>query len=193
MEKARITIALENKQASEKIKFALRRNGYTMGETCVSGSEALRKVRTGATDILLINFNMPDMTGLEVATIIGDENLCSVVLFISNVQREVLIDVVQDYDITLVQKPVNIAMLLNTLETVLQNRRRIGKLQSELLKLKRDLDERKQVEKAKGILMKRKSISEAEAYRRIQKMSMDSRVAMRDIAEKIIELSKKGR
>jgi AmiR/NasT family two-component response regulator len=40
--------------------------------------------------------------------------------------------------------------------------------------------------------MKRKSISEAEAYRRIQKMSMDSRVAMKDIAEKIIELSEKS-
>ncbi|MPN64999.1 hypothetical protein SDC9_212778 [bioreactor metagenome] len=53
------------------------------------------------------------------------------------------------------------------------------------------MEDRKLIEKAKGILMKRKSISEGEAYRRIQKMSMDSRVAMRDIANKIIELSEK--
>jgi signal transduction protein with GAF and PtsI domain len=58
--------------------------------------------------------------------------------------------------------------------------------------IQEELETRKKVEKAKGILMKRKSISEAEAYRRIQKMSMDSRVAMRDIAGKVIELSQKN-
>ena len=66
---------------------------------------------------------------------------------------------------------------------------RLGKLARELSRLKQGLDDRKIIERAKGILMKAKSISEAEAYRRIQKMSMDSRVAMRDIAERIIELS----
>jgi AmiR/NasT family two-component response regulator len=152
----------------------------------------LRRIRTGSTDILLINFDMPDMTGLEVATIIGDENLCSVMLFVTNVQREFCTDVVEDYDITLFPKPVSVEKLLNTLEVIVQNRRRMGRLERELSKLKRELDDRKVIEKAKGILMKRKSISEAEAYRRIQKMSMDSRVAMRDIAEKIIVLAEKS-
>jgi response regulator NasT len=98
---------------------------------------------------------------------------------------------VEDYDITLFTKPVNISALLSTIEIVLQNRRRIGRMEREMAALKEGLENRKLVERAKGILMKRKSISEAEAYRRIQKMSMDSRVAMKDIAEKIIELSEK--
>jgi Response regulator with putative antiterminator output domain len=68
----------------------------------------------------------------------------------------------------------------------------MGRMEKELSALKEGLENRKLVERAKGILMKRKSISEGEAYRRIQKMSMDSRVAMKDIAEKIIELSEKG-
>ena len=131
------------------------------------------------------------MTGLEVATIIGDENLCSVVLFVSPTQRDFAGDMVSDYDITLFVKPINGMVLMNTLEMVLQNRRRIRKLEAELSKLKRGMEDRKLIEKAKGILIKRKSISEGEAYRRIQKMSMDSRVAMRDIASKIIELAEK--
>ena len=192
MEKAKITIALHNMQAAEKIKYALQRNGYYVGEICTSGNETLRKVRSSAPDILLINFEMPEMTGLEVGTIIGDENLCSVVLFVNNVQKDFCTELVEDYDITLFQKPIGVEALFNTLEMVLQNRRRIFKLENELSKLKRDLDDRKVIEKAKGILMKRKSISEAEAYRRIQKMSMDSRVAMRDISEKIIELAGKA-
>lgn len=192
MEKARAVLALHNREAAEKIKYVLQRNGYAVEDICTSGSEALRRIRAGSTDILLINFDMPDMTGLEVATIVGDENLCSVLLFVTNVQREFCSEVVEDYDITLSPKPVNIEGLLNSLEMIVQSRRRMGRLERELTKLKRELDDRKIIEKAKGILMKRKSISEAEAYRRIQKMSMDSRVAMRDIAEKIIVLAEKS-
>jgi response regulator NasT len=170
----------------------LLRNGYYVDEICASGSEALRRVRALEPDILLINFDMPDMTGLEVATILGDENLCSVVLFVSPVQREFCGGEVEDYDITLFPKPVSVDSLLSTLDLIMQNRRRFGKLETELSRLKRELNDRKLIEQAKGILMKKKSISEAEAYRRIQKMSMDSRVAMRDIAKKVIELSNKG-
>ncbi len=191
MDKARITIALQNIEAAEKIKYACQRSGFLVGDICTSGNEAIRRVRSEASDILLINFELPDMTGLEVATIIGDENLCSVVLLVSQMQRDFAEDMVADYDITLFTKPVNGVVLLNTLEVVLHNRRRMRKLESELSKLKRNMEDRKLIEKAKGILMKRKSISEGEAYRRIQKMSMDSRVAMRDIANKIIELAEK--
>ncbi|MDD5017033.1 MAG: ANTAR domain-containing protein [Eubacteriales bacterium] len=189
MEKARITVAVHNMQAAEKIKYALQRSGYSVTDICTSGNEALRRIRSGVPDILLINFDMPDTTGLEVATIVGDENLCSVILFITSTQKDFCIDLVEDYDITLFVKPINRIALLSTIEAVLQNRRRISKLEKELSQLKQGLADRKAIERAKGILMKRKSISEAEAYRRIQKMSMDSRVAMRDIAEKIIELA----
>ena len=192
MDHVRITVALHNVEAAEKIKYALQRSGYTVGEICTSGGEAIRRVRAGATDLLLINLEMPDMTGLEVATIIGDENLCSVILFVALDKRALCNDVVEDYDITLFTKPVNISALLGTIEVVLQNRRRMGRMERELSSLKQSLDNRKLVERAKGILMKRKSISEGEAYRRIQKMSMDSRVSMKDIAEKIIELSEKS-
>ncbi len=189
MEKPRITVAVPSETAAEKLKYVLQRNGYAVGDLCASGNEALRKVRLSAPDILLINFDLPDVTGLEVGKIIGDENLCSVILFITSAQKDFCVSTVQDYDITLFQKPVNHIALLSMIETVLQNRRRMQLLLKELGDLKQGLEERKAIERAKGILMKRKSISEDEAYRRIQKMSMDSRVAMRDIAMKIIELS----
>ncbi len=189
MDKATITVAMQNEQVAEKIKYALQREGYSVGDICTSGNETIRKIRTGLPDILLINFEMPDITGLEVATIIGDENLCSVILFITNMQRDFCVSIVEDYDITLFLKPINRIALLSTLDAVLQNRRRMGRMEKELNELKQGLEDRKVIERAKGILMKRKSISEGEAYRRIQKMSMDSRVAMRDIALKIIELS----
>lgn len=189
MKKASVVIALANVEAAEKIKYALQRSGYCADDICTSAGEALRRVRTLAPDILLINFDMPDMTGLEAATIMGGENICSVVLFVTNVQRGICADVAEDYDITLMPKPVNVETLLTVIEAAVLGRRRLDK---EKEKLRRELDGRKAIERAKGILMQKKGISEAEAYRRIQKMSMDSRLSMRDIAEKVIELSEKS-
>lgn len=191
MDQATITVAMPNEQAAEKIKYALQRNGFSVGDICTSGNETLRKVQTGPPDILLISFEMPDITGLEVATIIGDENLCSVILFTTGPQRDIAVPIAEDYDMTFLVKPVSRIALLSTIDAVLQNRRRMGRMEKEMRQLKQGLEDRKIIERAKGILMKRKSISEGEAYRRIQKMSMDARVAMRDIALKIIELSQK--
>jgi AmiR/NasT family two-component response regulator len=191
VEKASIVIALKNEQAAEKIRLACQQDGYLVSEVCTSGSEAIRRVRAEAPDILLIDFDMPDITGLEAATIVGDEDLCSVVLLVSPTQRDLSWDLVEDYDVTLCAKPISRMGLLSTLEVVLQNRRRYLRLERELSELKRGMEDRKLIERAKGILMKYKGIPEDEAYRRIQRMSMDSRVAMRDIAIRIIELAEK--
>ena len=104
-------------------------------------------------------------------------------------QRKLCIGQIEDYDITLFVKPVNRIALISTIDVVEQNRRRVLSLSKELKELKRGMEERKIIERAKGILMKAKSISEAEAYRRIQKMSMDSRVSMKVVSQKIIELA----
>ncbi len=191
MEKAKVVIALANIGAAEKIQYALQRSGYLADDICSSASEALRRVRSAAPDMLLINFDMPDMTGLEAATIVSDEELCGVVLFVNGVQRDICADVAEYYDITLFPKPVSVEALLFVIETVLQNRKRKTRLENELVCLRRELDDRKAIEKAKGIFMKRRNISESEAYRRIQKMSMDERVSMRDIADRVIILAKR--
>ena len=188
MENTRITVAVPGAPAAEKIKYALQRNGHSV-DICTSSSEVLRRIRSGSSDILLINFDMPDMTGLETAAIVGDENLCSVILLIKPEQRKLCIGQIEDYDITLFAKPINRIALLSTIDVVIQNRHRVQTLSKELTKLKKGMEERKVIERAKGILMKRKSISEAEAYRRIQKMSMDTRVSMKDVSQKIIELA----
>ncbi len=189
MDNTRITVAVHDAQAAEKIKNALQQNGYSVADLCTSSNDMLRKVRMNPPDILLINFDMPDMTGLEASRIVGDENFCSIILLVNSDQREFCNGRVEDYDITMFVKPVNRIALLSTIDTVVQSRIRIRRLSDQLFTLKKGMEERKLVERAKGILMKKKSISEAEAYRRIQKMSMDSRVSMKDIAQKVIELS----
>ncbi len=187
-----VMIAVPEKEAAHKIKHVLSRAGYQVTDVCTSGNEALRRVRLSPPDILLINFELHDINGLDVAKIVGDENLCSVVLLLGSVQRDHAHVSIADNDITLLQKPLNKMALLNTMDVVLQNRERMAKLSRKLEKAKEDLENRKVIEKAKGILMRKKYISEGEAYRRIQKMSMDNRVSMRQVAEQICEYAQKN-
>ncbi len=187
-----VMIAVSDKEAAHKIKHVLSRAGYHITDVCASGNEAIRRVRLTPPDILLINFEMNDINGLDVAKIVGDENLCSVVLMLGSVQRDHAMGSIADNDITLLLKPLNKLALLNTMDVVLQNRERMAKLSRKLEKAKEDLENRKVIEKAKGILMRKKYISEGEAYRRIQKMSMDNRVSMRQVAEQICEYAQKN-
>jgi len=187
-----VMIAVPDKEAAHKIKLVLSRAGYSITDICTSGNEALRRVRQAPPDVLLINFEMHDINGLDVAKIIGDENLCSVVLMLGSAQRDHATTTIADNDITLLLKPLNKLALLNTMDVVLQTRERMAKLSRKLEKAKEDLENRKIIEKAKGILMRKKYISEGEAYRRIQKMSMDNRVSMKQVAEQICEYAQKN-
>jgi len=187
-----VMIAVPDKESAHKIKHVLSRAGYHIADVCTSGNEAIRRVRLTPPDILLINFELNDINGLDVAKIVGDENLCSVVLMLGSGQRDHAMASIADNDITLLLKPLNKLALLNTMDVVLQNRDRMAKLARKLEKAKEDLEDRKVIEKAKGILMRKKYISEGEAYRRIQKMSMDNRVSMRQVAEQICEYAQKN-
>jgi two-component system, response regulator PdtaR len=187
MDYINIVVAVPKKDTAHKIKNVLIHSGYHVPDICTSANEAIRKVRQSPPDILLINFEMHDMTGLEVARIVGDENLCSTVLMAGNAQRSYVTEAIVDYDITVLQKPLNKLSMLNTLDIVAQTRRRMLNLSRRLEKVTSDLENRKIIEKAKGILIKTKFISEGEAYRRIQKASMDNRVSMREVAERICE------
>ena len=180
-----IMIAVPKADTAHKIKHVLNRTGYQVSDVCTSGNEAIRHVRQTPPDILLINFEMQDINGLEVAKIVGDENLCSVILMVGSAQKNYVQDAIAEHDITLLSKPLNSLALVNTIDIVLQSRSRMENLSLRLEKAKQDLENRKIIEKAKGILMHKKYISEGEAYRRIQKLSMDNRVSMREVAEEI--------
>ncbi len=187
-----IMIAVPKADTAHKIKHVLNRSGYHVSDVCTSGNEAIRHVRQTPPDILLINFEMHDINGLDVAKIVGDENLCSVILMVGGAQKTYVQEAIEEHDITLLSKPLNSLALVNTIDIVLQNRTRMENLSLRLEKAKQDLENRKVIEKAKGILMRRKYISEGEAYRRIQKLSMDNRVSMREVAEEICKHAQQG-
>jgi response regulator NasT len=91
-----------------------------------------------------------------------------------------------DSNFVFMAKPINRQNLINTIELMIKNKKRIKLLEKEIEELKASLDTRKEVEKAKGLLMKHLGLTEAEAFKRIQKQSMDRGIPMKEIARAII-------
>ncbi|MGE5630778.1 MAG: ANTAR domain-containing response regulator [Caulobacteraceae bacterium] len=187
MSRPEIIITVNNEEAGNKIKQVLTGSGYTVSEICISGNEAIRKVRTLKPTLLIANYELPDTTGLELAKIIAGNNLCSVVLLTNDVQKGYVESKVDDLDIVCLTRPVSMALLLNTVELLIKSRIKIQKLEAELNEMKTNMDTRKLIEKAKGLLIEKFGLSEQEAYRRIQKQSMDTGIPMKKVSKNIID------
>jgi two-component system, response regulator PdtaR len=87
---------------------------------------------------------------------------------------------------TILAKPVREDELMAALVLSLAAARRVDKLKEEVANLKESIESRKIVEKAKGRLMERDKLTEAEAFRRMQRLAMDRRISMRQLAEAIL-------
>lgn len=183
-----IIIAAGNAEAGNKIKQVLTDNAFNVIGTCSSGNEAIRKVRALKPALLLANFELPDTTGFEVAKIIAGNNLCSVILLADDTQKGYVESRAKDLDIVCLNRPVSRALLLNSVELMLKSRNKIQKLEAELNEMKSSLETRKQVDKAKGLLMEKSGLTEQEVYRRIQKQSMDTGMSMKEVSQIIIDM-----
>lgn len=186
MDAARILVAMNSDTSINKLKLILTENGYTVVDHGRDGHECLRKMRALRPDIALLEYDLPLMGGYDVAKIAIEDKICDVVLISTDAQRNMTNDTISDSGFVFMTKPLNKAVLINTIDLMIKNRKKIKQLEKEIEDLKTTIDTRKEVEKAKGLLMKNLNLTEAEAFKRIQKQSMDRGIPMREIAKAII-------
>ena len=180
-------VLVDNDQTEKKnIKRMLTKLGYyVIGETG-DGLNALKMIRTRQPDLVIMDAGILGLDSLEVARIINEDKLAPVILFAST-QSQIVIERAKEARVfALLTKPVDEITLFSTIELALANYSEIIKLETEVKELKETLENRKVMGKAKGILMETLGISEAEAFRRMQKQSMNSRISMYQVAEAVI-------
>lgn len=175
-----------NDASACKLKALFGENGYSVIDQAKDGNECLRKIRSLKPDLAVLNDNLPVLCGLEVAKIIVEDKLCDVIIIMSNEKKNTIDCTSLENEFVILTKPLSRESLLNTVELVIKNRRKVAKLEKEIEDLKKTLDNRKMIEKAKGILMKNLGLSEEQVFRRIQKQSMDLGIPMQEIAKAII-------
>ncbi|MFZ5986205.1 MAG: ANTAR domain-containing response regulator [Bacillota bacterium] len=186
MEAVRIIVAMSNDTSIGKLRGILTECGYKVIEQAKDGQDCMRKIRTLKPDIAILDFNVSSVNGYEVAKIVLEDDICDVILIATEVQKELLDDINSESELVCMTKPINKTTLINTIDLMVKSKRKIRKLQSEINELRNTLDTRKEVEKAKGLLMKHLELTESEAFKRIQKQSMDKGIPMKEIARAII-------
>jgi len=186
MERKRIIIADDESLIRLDLREMLTNLDYLVVGEAGDGASAVKLARDLQPDIVLMDIKMPDMDGIEAATILAEERVAPVLLISAYSQQELVQRAREAGVAGYLVKPFRESDLVPAIEIALARFGELLTLQHEVDDLTQALETRKVVDRAKGILMNANTLSETEAFRRIQKMSMDNRRSMRAVAEAII-------
>lgn len=186
MERTRIIIADDESIVRADLKEMLTNLGYLVVGDVGDGQSAVNLARELKPDVVLMDIKMPNMDGIEAAKILTAEQIAPVVLLTAFGQKELVERAKEAGVVGYLVKPFRETDLMPAIEVALSRFAEFSEVSQEVSDLQNALETRKMVERAKGILMDTQGIEENEAFRKIQKMSMNTRKTMKDVAEAII-------
>lgn len=186
VERTRVIIADDESLIRMDLREMLTNLGYLVVGEVGDGRSAVNLARELRPDIVIMDIKMPDMDGIEAAKILTEERVAPVVLLSAYSQQE-LVQRAQKAGVAgYLVKPFRESDLTPAIEVALARFSEFRAMEREVDTLQEALETRKAVDRAKGILMDTQGLSETEAFRKIQKMSMNNRKSMRTVADAII-------
>ena len=165
----------------------LREEGYDVVGEAGDGEEAIRLARELRPGLIMMDIKMPGTDGLEAARIIAGERLAPVVMLTAFSQRELVESARDAGAMAYLVKPFSKTDVVPAIELAASRYAEVAALEAEVAGLTDRLETRKAVERAKGLLMAKKKMSEPDAFRWIQRTAMDRRTTMRAVADAVVE------
>ncbi|WP_126427839.1 ANTAR domain-containing response regulator [Brevibacillus marinus] len=151
-----------------------------------NGEEAVALAHKHKPDLMIMDVKMPVLNGIKATTIIRKFSDCSVLLLTAYSHKELVQEARQAGVTAYLVKPVTEEDLIPAVEIALNQRDQLTSLKRDIENMKRKIEERKVIERAKGKLMDQFSLSEPEAYRWIRQESMNRRISMIQLAEELL-------
>ena len=182
----RIVIAEDEAIIRLDLRETLEEEGYQVVGDCGRGDEAVELVKNQKPDVVILDIKMPVMTGLEAAKLIADTKICPIVMLTTFSQREIIEQARDAGALAYLVKPFQKSDLVPAIELAIARFAEMRALTGEVAALGAQLEVRKLVDRAKGILIDKHSMSENDAITFIQKLAMSERTKMGEIAERII-------
>lgn len=185
-ERARILIAEDEAIIRLDLKEMLEEAGHEVVGEASDGEAALRLAHEHAPDLVILDVKMPGMDGLTAAEKIKEENLAAVLILTAFSQRDLVQRAAEAGAMGYLVKPFQKSDLMPAIDIALARHHQLRAVTEEAESLSEQLATRKAVDKAKGVLMDRRGMSEADAFRHIQKRAMDERKPMKAVADDIL-------
>lgn len=168
------------------LKETLEEEGYQVIGESGRGDQALELIRELRPDLAILDVKMPGMDGLEVARQIDVEKICGVLILTAFSQREMVEHARDAGALAYLVKPFQKSDLIPAIEVAIGRFRELQTLSGHVEALGEQIEARKIIDRAKGLLMDQFSMKEQDAFAFIQRAAMQDRVKMRDVADRIL-------
>jgi response regulator NasT len=183
----RVLVAEDEALIRLDLKEMLEEEGYDVVGEAANGEEAVRLAEELKPDLVILDVKMPVLDGISAAERIVATRVAPVVMLTAFSQRELVERAVDAGAMAYLVKPFAKSDLLPTIEVAVSRHAQLTALEKEVTDLTDRLETRKVVDRAKGRLQSEHGMSEPDAFRWIQKTSMDRRTSMRAVAEGVLE------
>jgi AmiR/NasT family two-component response regulator len=169
------------------IREMLEEGGYLVSGEAKNGEEAIELISRLKPDLAVMDIKMPVMNGIKASHIIRKlQQDTSILLLTAYSQKELVKDARDAGVAAFLLKPVSEEDLLPAVEIALSQKEKMDALKNDIKQLKQSIEERKVIEKAKGIVMQTYALNEEAAYKKMRAASMTSRIPLSKLAACIL-------
>ncbi len=182
----RIAIADDEIDMRDYFQKILPSLGHTVVAAAKTGKELLDDCKKHQPDLVITDVKMPDMDGIEAAVALYHNNAIPVILVSAYHDPELIARAEADHILAYLVKPIKQSDLEPAIGLAMRRFAQFQALRQEAADLRQALADRKIIERAKGILMKRAGLEEQDAFRRLQKLASEKNRKLIDIASMIV-------
>ena len=183
----KIVVADDEPEMREYFQETLTAMGHQVLAAAENGTELVEACTTHQPDLVITDIKMPGLDGIQASMEIRQQSRPVPVILVSAYHDEELIErSLRDHVMAYLVKPIKQADLEIAIALATRRFREFLALQEQAASLQQALEDRKVIERAKGILMKRAGLDEPDAFRRLQRLSSEKNIKMVEIARMIV-------
>jgi response regulator NasT len=184
--KLRIAVADDEPDVRRFFEELLPGLGHQVVVVAETGEQLFEQCRATRPDLVITDIRMPDMDGIRAAAELNRDGPVPVILVTGHHEVDLLARAAGDYIMAYLSKPVKVVDLQAAISLAMNRFEQFQALRREATGLRQALEDRKVVERAKGIIMKRARLDEPEAFRRLQKLASDKNRKLVEVAAAIL-------
>ncbi|MCL1971996.1 MAG: ANTAR domain-containing protein [Endomicrobia bacterium] len=175
--------------ALSDLKDRLRVQFFEIIASAASGNEILRNVSCFQPDFVITDYLLTDMNGMELAQAIEHLDICPTVILANSEQSEYIDELKgESLNIFCITKPLDTTVLNHTLASVVRLTRKIHYFEHKIEELEHKLEDRKLIDKAKGLLMEKFNMTEDQAYKQMRRKAMNLSKPLIEVAKSLVEM-----
>lgn len=180
----RVVLADDEPIIVMNLKEILEDSGYEIVGTASNGFATIDLCKEYRPDILIIDIRMPGLDGLQTARFIHEGGYVDTIVIESAFDDEEFVQKAGEYGVSaFMVKPIDSKTLVSTLKVATARSKELNSLRSEVVEVNKNMETRKKIERAKGLIMDKLKLSEQEAYNYIRGISKENSISMEFVAE----------